>query len=404
MSHSFSQTKLSAEQATLPQDHFFAKLPISAAAVGFVSLLVAFFLGKMNPDYFFFSFHTWWLFFLSIAIGSIFFVLIQFAVKAGWSVIVRRFAENLGLTVPLFLVLFVVMIFGSQTLYHHWLSPESFSDEVINSKRWYLNLPFFYSRSIFYLVMFSIAGIYFAKYSRRQDDTGDHALTYKLQHASYPFLIILGFCITFAAFDWIMSLEPHWYSTIFGLYFFASCYVVCLAVLAVITRLVHNIPAFENVITTDHYHDLGKLVFGHSCFWAYAAFCQYLLIWYGNLPEETVWYEVRQSHGWAWIWWLLCIGHFLVPFLFLMARRAKRSRDMVFAISVWIIVMHFVDIYWLIVPSKYHDGPHLGWIDLFCFLGIGGLFVALFTAITKRKLLVPIQDPRLNESLTYENQ
>lgn len=403
MSQSHSPVSLSAEQARLPQDHFFAKLPLSSAAVGLVSLLIVFYLARNNTDYFFFSFHVWWLFFLSIAIGAVFFVTIQFAVKAGWSVVVRRFAENLGLTVPLFLVLFVVTMFGMKTLYHHWLSPESFSDEVIDSKRWYLNVPFFYSRSLFYLVMFSITALYFARYSRKQDSSGDHMFTYKLQHSSYPFLIILGFCVTFASFDWIMSLEPHWYSTIFGLYFFASCYVVCLAVLAIITRLVNNVPAFKNVISVEHYHDLGKLVFGHSCFWAYAGFCQYLLIWYGNIPEETVWYEVRQSHGWWWVWCLLCCGHFIVPFLLLMARRAKRSANMVFAVSIWMVIMHFVDVYWLVMPSRYHDGPHFGFIDLFCFLGIGGLFVSLFAAITKRKLLIPIQDPRLNESLTYEN-
>lgn len=403
MSLSHLQTKISSDQATLPQDHFFVKLPVSGAVIGLVSLLIAFFLGKRNPEQFFFSFHTTWLFFLTIAMGAVFFVLIQFATKAGWSVIVRRFAENLGLTFPLFLLLFVVMIFGSHTLYEPWLSKEALSDEVIVSKGWYLNLPFFYTRGVFYLLVFSFAAFYFSKHSNRQDITGDHQLTYKMQHASYPFLIVLGFCMTFAAFDWVMSLSPHWYSTIFGLYFFASSYVVCIAVLALITRLAHNIPAFHGVITTEHYNDLGKLVFGHSCFWAYAAFCQYLLIWYGNIPEETVWYEIRQSHGWYAVWCLLCVGHFLVPFLFLMARRMKRSRNMVFLVSIWMIIMHFVDLYWLVMPNKFQDGPHLGWIDLFCFLGVGGLFVALFAAITKRKLLIPVQDPRLNESLTYES-
>jgi hypothetical protein len=379
MSGNHHKVTLTKENASVPQDHLFAKLPLAGTAIGLISLLVACMLGKSNSEYFFFSFHVWWLFFLSIAIGAVFFVLIQFATKAGWSVVVRRLAENIAMTMPLFFALLIVMAFGTSTLYHHWLSPEAMVDKVIQSKQWYLNVPFFYIRA------------------------GNHAITYKLQNASYPFLIILGFCVTFAAFDWIMSLEPHWYSTIFGLYFFASCYMVFFAVLTIATRLLQNIKSLSEVVTVEHYHDLGKLVFGHTCFWAYAAFVQYLLIWYGNIPEETVWYEVRGHHGWFYVLMILCIGHFFVPFFFLMARKAKRSRAMLVALSIWMLIMHFLDLYWLVIPSRYHEGPQFGLIDVFCFLGIGGLFVALFAAVAKRKALVPIKDPRLPESMTYEN-
>ena len=403
MSGNHHKVTLTKENASVPHDHLFAKLPLAGSAIGLISLLVACMLCRSNTEYFFFSFHVWWLFFLSIAIGAVFFVLIQFATKAGWSVVVRRLAENIAMTMPLFFVLLIVMGFGTSTLYHHWLSPEAMADKVIQSKQWYLNVPFFYIRAVFYLSIFTWAAVFFAKNSAKQDETGNHAITYKLQNASYPFLIILGFCVTFAAFDWIMSLEPHWYSTIFGLYFFASCYMVFFAALTIATRLLQNVKSLSEVVTVEHYHDLGKLVFGHTCFWAYAAFVQYLLIWYGNIPEETVWYEVRENHGWFYILTILCVGHFLVPFFFLMARKAKRSRMMLVAVSVWMLIMHFLDLYWLVIPSQYHEGPQFGLIDVFCFLGIGGLFVALFAAVAKRKALVPIKDPRLPESMTYEN-
>ncbi|MBX9836936.1 MAG: hypothetical protein K2X69_01345, partial [Silvanigrellaceae bacterium] len=236
MSGNHHKVTLTKENASVPQDHLFAKLPLAGTAIGLISLLVACMLGKSNSEYFFFSFHVWWLFFLSIAIGAVFFVLIQFATKAGWSVVVRRLAENIAMTMPLFFALLIVMAFGTSTLYHHWLSPEAMVDKVIQSKQWYLNVPFFYIRAVFYLAIFTWAAMFFAKHSAKQDETGNHAITYKLQNASYPFLIILGFCVTFAAFDWIMSLEPHWYSTIFGLYFFASCYMVFFAVLTIATR------------------------------------------------------------------------------------------------------------------------------------------------------------------------
>lgn len=390
-------------EATVPDNHIFNKLPLSGTIIGLVCLLLAFYFAKSNTEYFFYSFHVSWLFFLSLTFGAVFFVLIQFATKAGWSVVVRRLAENVASTMPLFIVLFVVTIFASHTLFHHWLSSESFSDPVLNQKRWYLNLPFLYIRTAIYFIAFTAAAYFYAKKSAKQDTTGNHAITYKLQKASYPFLILLGFCVTFFAFDWIMSFDPHWYSTIFGLYFFASCYMAFLALLSILTRLTHNIPALVNKITLEHYHDLGKLVFGHSCFWAYAAFAQYLLIWYGNIPEETQWYAVRQSHGWTWVWYLLCIGHFLVPFLFLMARKAKRSKFMVVLVSCWMLVMHFIDLYWLIMPTRYEDGTHFSFIDVLCLFGIGGLFIALFATLTRRKAVVPIQDPRLPESLTYEN-
>lgn len=381
----------------------FSKLSFLFGLLGTASLLAAFFIAQKDQTAFYFSFHVSWVYFVSIALGAVFFVLIQYATRAGWSVVVRRLAENVAQTLPLFLILFFVIILGSHHLFHHWLSTESMTDKILATKRWYLNQPFYYGRSFFYLLAFTAFAFYFAKKSEKQDKTGEHLITSRLQTRSAPFLIIAGFCMHFAAVDWIMALDPHWYSTIFGLYFFAGSYMAFIALLSILTRLASRVSSVQNAFGTEHYHDLGKLLFGHTCFWAYAAFVQFLLIWYANIPEETRWYGIRQNHGWYPFWIMLCVGHFIVPFLLLMARKAKRTRNWVVFVAVWMLVMHFVDIYWLIMPTHYEVGPSFQILDVLCLFGIGGLFLSLFCAFTSKKSLIPVRDPRLNESLTYEN-
>lgn len=362
------------------------------------------FFSQWNLESFYLSFYVWWVFFVSIAFGATFFVLIHFATKASWSVTLRRLAENVSLTLPALFILGIVCYLGRHTIYHHWLGESTFSDSILNSKRWYLNEAFFSARSIFYFVVFSLAAIIFARKSVKQDSSGSVHLTIQMQRMSYAFLILCGFAVTFAAFDWIMSLDPHWYSTIFGLYFFAGCYVSFLSLLSVIVFCMRKSnPKLASSFNIEHIHDLGKQVFGYSCFWAYAAFAQYLLIWYGNIPEETMWYAVRQSHAWWPIWTLLCVGHFLVPFLFLMSRYAKRTPIMVCFVSIWVLCMHYIDLYWLIVPNFFEQGPVFSSIDIVTFFLFVSLFLAIFVPLVKKRNLIPVRDPRLEDSLNYEN-
>lgn len=352
---------------------------------------------------FYCSFYVWWIFFVSLAFGATFFVLIHFATKASWSVTLRRLAENISLTLPIWFAFGIVCFLGRETLFHHWLSEASFSNLMINSKRWYLNTSFFTIRSVIYLGIFSCAAIVFARRSHQQDTTGSLQLTLQMQKLSYLFLILCGFSITFSAFDWIMSLNPDWYSTIFGLYFFAGSYAAFLALLSILVVILRTVnPKLKNTFHIEHIHDLGKQVFGYSCFWAYAAFAQYLLIWYGNIPEETMWYAVRQTHGWWPIWTMLCVGHFLVPFLFLMSRWAKRAPLIVCLTSVIVLCTHYLDMYWLIIPNFSETKPLFSIMDVSVFLLFASLFLALFITLIKKRNLIPVRDPRLEESLTYE--
>ena len=401
MSSPHSPQLPSAESARVPAGHAFSRWPLPALVVGLGALMLVA-AGKHTLP-FFLSFHLSWLFYLSLGMGAVFFVLIQFATKAQWSVVVRRLAEHVGASLPLFLLLYAVMVWGGPFIYSSWMSPEAQADPAIAAKGWYLSPLPFYIRGLVYLVLFTLVGRIFARYSLKQDKTADPYITLRLQNLSYPALAVLGFAVTFAAFDWIMSLSPLWYSTIFGIYFFTGCYVSFLAALIVLTKVLQGAPLLRSVISVEHFHDLGKLLFGHTCFWAYAAFAQYLLIWYGNLPEETIWYAVRQHEGWFGIWTLLCLGHFVLPFVLLVGRKAKRSPRFLTIMAVWILAMHYVDLYWLVYPSLFPEGPVWGINEALWLVGIGGLFVAFIALRIKNSPAIPLGDPRLKHSLDYHN-
>jgi hypothetical protein len=209
--------------------------------------------------------------------------------------------------------------------------------------------------------------------------------------------------VTFAAFDLVMSLYPHWYSTIFGVYFFAGCILSFCALLPVLLALLGRSSGLSRVVSREHYHDVGKLIFAFVVFWAYIAFSQYMLIWYGNLPEETLWYATRQSGPWLYVSLVLLFGHFMLPFVWLISRHPKRRGAVLVAASVWLLLMHWVDIYYLVMPEARPDGPVILPVDLACFVGLGGLFLAATFWMLGRVNLLPARDPRLGESLGFEN-
>jgi hypothetical protein len=216
---------------------------------------------------------------------------------------------------------------------------------------------------------------------------------------SAPGMILFALTITFAAFDWLMSLDAHWYSTIFGAYVFAGAVLGLLAFLVLAVLTLHRHDALRETITPEHYHDLGKLLFAFVVFWAYMAFSQYLLIWYGNIPEETIWFLHRGEGTWLYASLLLVFGQFVVPFFFLFPQPVKRNPKALRFISIWILVWHWVDIYWIALPSLHHHGVHLSWIDLACTAGIGGIFVWRFWRVAVARPLVPVGDPLLEASV-----
>ena len=346
-------------------------------------------------------------FFLTLALGALFFVLISHLTRAGWSVTLRRLAEDLAVCLWLSALLFVPIILGLGHLYE-WARPEIVAnDALLQEKEAYLNVPFFILRWVFYFTVWIGLAHYFYRLSGQQDETGDPALTLRMERLSAPGMLLFSLTITFASFDLLMSLDAHWFSTIFGVYFFAGITASFFALLALLVIVIQRFGILEQSVTVEHLHDLGKLTFGFIVFWAYIAFSQYMLIWYGNLPEETGWYERRQEGAWMWASLVLLVGHFFVPFLFLMSKHIKRRKGLLAAGACWVLLMHAFDLYWIIMPQK-HFGE-AGRIpfhpfDVVCMAGFALLFFAAGRDAMRRRCLIPQRDPRLAEALAFENE
>jgi len=277
-------------------------------------------------------------------------------------------------------------------------------------------------RSVLYFVVWAVLGWWFWSTSIRQDASGDIALTQRMQTMSAPAAILFGLTISFAAVDWIMALNPAWFSTIFGVYFFAACCTGGFAAIIVALVMIQRSGRLVGVVTAEHYQDLAKLLFAFGIvFWAYIAFSQYMLIWYANLPETTGWFHARQIGHFKWLSLALLFGHFVFPFLLFISKHPKRLRGTVLGMALWMLVLHWLDLYWLVVPvipkdiyymesyeqlaTAYADAPTrlaslANWTIL---LGMGGIMVGATIRSLRSCVLVPARDPRLDESLAFEN-
>jgi len=396
------ETASAAGELRIPAGHRLAKLPVAGLGLALVGGALLLVFGSAHPQRFFAAWLVAFVFFLSIALGCLYFALIHTAMTGSWGVVVRRVAENAAATLPLFALLFLPVAFGLHSLYH-WSHPDAVAhDALLRFKQPYLNERFFFARAALYFVVWSGIALWFRRLSRRQDESSDPQLAARLRRYSGALLIPLALTHTFAAFDWVMSLAPHWYSTIFGVYAFAGGLVAGFALTA-LAAVAFQRSGLVPGITTEHFHDLGKLLFAFTVFWAYIAFCQFFLIWYGNIPEETIFYRVRLAGGWKLVTIALAVGHFALPFFFLMSRTVKRNAATLVAAALWLLAMHYVDVYWLVIPSIEGLGARPGIVDVAAMLAVGGAFLGAFGWLMVRSPLVPQGDPRLAESLAFEN-
>jgi len=370
---------------------------VLALAASFMSLL-----GEEARKQFFFSYLVSYLFVLSVILGSMFFVLVQHLSRAGWSVVVRRVAENMMGTMPIMVPLFLPIAFGYHTLYHHWVDAEP-DDTVLAGKSSYLNVTFFFVRAALYFAIWIGIALYFRRTSLRQDENGDPALTLRMARVAAPCMLLFALSLTFAAVDWVMALSPHWFSTMWGVYFFAGCYVGWMATLGLTLMWMNRRGCLADAVTTEHYHDVGKLLFAFVVFWTYTAFSQFMLIWYANLPEETSWYHHHLHGSWNGIGETMMVGHFGIPFVFLMSRHVKRARGTLAVAACFMLVMHWLDLHWNVMPHLHHDGISPSWVDFTTPIGLACLVLCLFVSQVRRTPLLPLRDPRLKESLQFVN-
>jgi hypothetical protein len=398
------RTSITLEEANVPADHPLRGLSKKAAIVGAVGLIASGGLAAMDSERFFFSYLTSFMWWLSIALGGLWFVLIHHATRAGWSVVVRRFAETFMSALPVMALLFLPILAGMNDLFH-WMHPEG--DPILEGKAGYLNPTFFVIRVVFFFVAWTLLSRFFYNNYTAQDTDPSPAITHRLRWFAPLGIALYAFSSTFAAFDWMMSLDPHWFSTIFGLYYFAGSAIAIFASLVILAMVLQKRGLLEGIITEEHFHDLGKLMFGFTVFWTYIAFSQYFLIWYANLPEETIWFDHRSHGTWLYVGIFLCVGHFVLPFFFLMSRTVKRIRKSLFLGSCWLLFMHWVDMFYIIQPVLTHNeggqDASFHFLDITTFIGIGGVFLAVVLKKLCSKPLIPTGDPRLTESLTFEN-
>jgi len=356
-------------------------------------------------DRFFQAYLVGYAFLLSLSLGALFFVMIQHVTKAGWSVVVRRLGEVLSMNIPLLAVLFLPILLGIHLDWHHlyhWVHPDP-EDAVLAHKAPYLNTTFFTIRWVVYFLVWGFYARYFYRNSVAQDSSSDPSLSLKMHRMSTHGLIAYALTQSFAAFDLLMSLDPHWFSTMFGVYFFSGSVVIIYAVLAIAMHRLQANGYVTRVVTVEHYHDVGKMLFGFVVFWAYITFSQYMLIWYANLPEETGWIHRRQSGDWT-TWALIVLfGHFVIPFFALISRHAKRNKNFLAFMAAWMVVMHWVDIYWIAMPEFNEGAFSLHPIDFALPIGMIGVFAAVAIKRLGSTSMVPEKDPRLDESMAFEN-
>ena len=367
--------------------------------LGLITFIGGLFLDKERVWH---SFLTSSLFVFFLSLGGVFFTAVQHVSKAGWSVNIRRIMEGFGAYIPIACLLTLALLFSGDALYS-WFNKEIVAqDPLLQHKSAYLNWSFFFIR----LMVFSGIWIFFSrtfiKLSLKQDQTGNEKLTHKSSSYSVAFLLLFAVSFSFFSFDVLMSLEPHWVSTIFGVYTFAGLFqsfIASLIVVIIYFRRTKVLPT--QFVTENHLHDLGKFLLGCTIFWAYIAFSQYMLIWYANLPEEVAYYLHRSQHDWKYLSLSLLFFKFLVPFVFLLPRHIKRNEKALIAVSVLVLITQYADLYWMIYPQFDHEYIYFGFLEVGLLLGFIGLFLySLFYFFSKHSL-IPLQDPRQEESSSH---
>ena len=297
------------------------------------------------------------------------------------------------------LLLALPVLVGVGRLYE-WMHPSP-GDAILAGKHVYLNLPFFLVRFALFFTAWILGYRMLVEGSRKQDQDDESTFSASAARFSPVFMILLVVTITFAAFDWVMSLVPHWYSSIFGVYLLVSCMVAGLALttfVAVVLKMKGYLPP---EITTDHFYNLGALLFALNTAWAYIAFAQFLLIWYANLPNETFWYVMRARNGWGLVSWFLVVGHFLVPFIALLSRSAKTNLKRLRWVSLWVLGAHGIDMYWLIAPSVRTSGSPFTWQELWLPFAAAAVGLATWRWAASRSALIPLNDPKLESGLHF---
>jgi len=362
--------------------------------VGIAGVLLAILAFALDRGQFLRSYLFAYLYWTGMALGCLAILLMHHVVGGKWGMLIRRLCEAGARTLPFMALLLIPVLFGIHILYP-WARPEALHDPNIQSKAAYLNIPFFIARAVIYFAIWFLYTHLLSKWSDQQDRTGDERLIGKMRAVSAPGLVVITLTTTFAFIDWIMSLEPHWFSTIYGAMFMIGEMLESFAFVIALVIILSKISPLKEYITPQHMHDLGNMMFAFMVLWAYLSFSQFIIIWAGNLPDEIPWYLSRLRGGWGWVALTIVIFHFAVPFALLLFRGVKRREDRLLRVCILLIVIRLVDVYWITEPAFFGKHIRIHWVDFVTPLAVGGLWLAVFFWQLKSRPLLPLRDPRL---------
>jgi hypothetical protein len=368
---------------------------IAAAAAGAISLVGL----VVEPVQFFQSYLMAYSLCLGASLGCLALGMVHQLSGGAWGVLIRRPIGAASRVLPVLTVLFLPIVFGIHHLYI-WADPQIVAhDEVLQHKHLYLNVPFFLIRAALYFLVWNGLVYFLNRWSLEQDATGDPRLARRMQKASAGGLLAYGITITFASFDWLMSLDPHWYSTIYGVLIMGGQGLTALAVLTVVLVWLSRRPPLEGIVQPAHLHDLGNLMLAFTMLWAYFSFSQYLIIWAGNLPQEIDWYLHRSFTSWRFVAVALMAFHFAVPFVVLLSRRVKRQAATMLEIALWILFARVVDLFWLIAPAFHRNGVSVSWLDVTLPAALVASWLGAFVWQLRGRAILPVHDPQFDETL-----
>jgi hypothetical protein len=365
-----------------------------------VLLAVGWFLDRAQ---FFHSYLFAFSFWAGVSLGSLALLMLQHLTGGGWGLVIRRVLEASTRTLPLIAILFLPIVFGAHSIYSWIYDEELMQHPVMVEKAKYLNLSFFTVRAAIYFAVWLTLSFFLNRWSLLQDRTADRRFTKRMSTLSGPGMVLFVFTVTFASIDWFMSLDPEWFSTIYGFIFVAAWVLSALAfTVAVMAALAKHEP-MNQIVGQSHFQDLGKLLLALVMLWSYFAFSQFLIIWSGNLPEEISWYHPRIHGTWGAIALAVIVLHFAFPFLFLLSRSFKRDSGKLVIVAVLILVMRLIDLFWMIAPNFTHERFHLSWMDLVAPIAMGGWWLAVFARALSRRPLIPINDPLYETALEQKH-
>jgi hypothetical protein len=370
-----------------------------AGVVGVVLAAVGFFISGI--DRFFQAYLVAYTFWMGVVLGSLALLMVQHLSGGVWGVVLRRPFEAAVRTIPFMAVLFIPIVLGMHSLYEWSHEGITETDPIIAAKALYLNTPFFLARQVVYFVVWGLLGFLLTRWSAEHDRTGDPRLLKRMESLSGGGLVIYFLTVTFAMVDWTMSVNPHWFSTIWGMLYVGGQGLSAFAFgICVLVMLAHHAP-LNRVLTSHHFHDLGKFLFAFLMLWAYLSFSQFLIIWSANIPEEIPHYLNRWENTWKFLSIFIVVGHFMVPYALLLSRDLKRNYNKLRIIATWLLVARVAEYYWHIMPELHRDGFTVTLLDVALPLALGGIFISLFVSQLGARSLLPVNDPQLEKALHH---